>query len=180
MQEFFDKLEAKAKGVIKAANNALDQKPPVYSAVDQLITQIDLLLKDKKLSKTETEKDALAELKALKSDLKDAKIKFDEETKDFYKNGISPFVYKQAIEDFSQRCNDAIHDHQPKIMAAPGIWNKLKAYINNFMEKHFDVKNYFEVKGTEVSHSKDFKSKFEQVKEETRENTNESDSSLKI
>jgi uncharacterized protein YoxC len=58
--------------------------------------------------------------------------------------------------DLAEKSIDIIFKYQPKLEAAPGFWNQIKAHINTFIEKISGEKNVFETEGTAFSKSKSF------------------------
>lgn len=71
-----------------------------------------------------------------------------------------------AFQNFAEECHKAIFAHQTNLMAAPGIGNKFKAMINNFLEQYFGVAPQFDVRISEFGQNVQFSAKFNDVKRE--------------
>ncbi len=41
----------------------------------------------------------------------------------------------------AEKCTDIIYNYKPSLESAPGIWNQIKAHINNFIEIIFGLEN---------------------------------------
>ncbi|MGM9454981.1 hypothetical protein ACTAZI_16785 [Legionella bozemanae] len=164
-----DKIGAKVKGVIDEAI----EKPQICTYVDELINKIDLMAKDKRLSGPENE-EALQHAIALGNQLKQARKTFERDTQGYYNltSGTDTSTVPKlnaAIHAFAKASVDAIHEHQPKIMAAPGVWNQIKAWVNNVLEEYLNIKDALKVKESGVAQSSTFKDKFENVKAEGKQ-----------
>ncbi|MCE0724461.1 hypothetical protein [Legionella resiliens] len=167
--EFIDDVGGKVKKKVEKAI----EKPEVCTAVDELITRIEQLEKDVryKNSPDENFRKSLAEATKLKDKLVEARETFNTNTKGFYNLMSGAEVIDQrrlnrAVYDFAKASVDAIHDHQVKIMAAPGVWNKIAAWVNNVLEQYTDIKKRFDVEGSDLAKTSMFKQKFDKVKQE--------------
>lgn len=43
----------------------------------------------------------------------------------------------------AEKCTDIIYNYKPSLESAPGIWNQIKAHINNFIEIIFGFRECF-------------------------------------
>lgn len=169
------KWEGLKKGVKEFVNEGVSElveKPQFYKDVDRLISELDAVVKDKTLQKDQESAPALEAARQLKFTLEQAKNKFDVATKEVHGllgEGMNRVAYNNAFYDFAKTSVTAIHQHQPTLMAAPGIWNQIKAAINNVLESWFDVKDALETKVSKVGMYGDFKNRFDTVKDEGKE-----------
>lgn len=178
---FFDDIKKGANKLKKAVKegvnefaNELVEKPQFYQYVELLVSEIKTVQKDKDLTREPEVNDAL---QALKESLKAAIRKFDNETRAVHgltgSGQMSAAKYNKAFHEFCEASVNAIHQHQSTLMAAPGIWNKLKAYINNVLEEYLGIKDALEVKESKVATSGEFKDRFDAVKSEGKEKMEE-------
>lgn len=167
---FFDKLTKMAKEGVNELANKITEKPQFYQYVDELVSEINAVQKNKSLALDTETKYAL---QALKDSLRTAMHTFDTRTQAVHgltgSGVMSAVQYNKAFHDFCEASVNAIHQHQPTLIAAPGIWNKLKACINNILEESLGIKDALEVKKSEVATTGDFKSRFDNVKFEGKD-----------
>lgn len=158
------------KNIVKTVANSITEKPKFYQNVCDLVSEINDVQKNKKLALEPETKEAL---EALAASLKAAMAKFDTETHAVHgltgAGKMNAGQYNKSFHDFCKTSINAIHQHQPTLMAAPGLWNKLKAYINNVLEEYLDIKDALEIKDSNVALSGLFKSSFNNVKFEGKE-----------
>ncbi|MFJ1268619.1 hypothetical protein ACD661_08650 [Legionella lytica] len=171
---FFDKAKKFLKEGVNELASDVTEKPQFYKYVEQLVSEITAVQHNKKLVLDPETNDAL---RALKSSLVAAKDKFDKETHAVHgltgSGQMSAIKYNKAFHDFCETSVNAIYQHQSTIMAAPGIWNKLKACISNVLEEYLGITNALTVKESQVATSGDFKNRFSNVKFEGKEKMEE-------
>ena len=170
---FFTNAKKVAKNAVNGFASEMAGKPQFYQYVSQLVNEITAVQQSSSLVLEPEMADAL---KALKASLKTAMKKFDNETNavhGFIGEGMRAGEYNKAFHDFCETSVNAIHQHQSTVMAAPGIWNKLKACINNVLEEYLGIKDALEVKESNVATSGDFKRRFDNVKTEGKDKMEE-------
>ncbi|QLZ69804.1 hypothetical protein FOLKNPGA_02603 [Legionella sp. PC1000] len=167
--EFIDDI---GETVQKKVDKAIE-KPEICTAVDELITRIGQLEKDVRYKKSPDEnvQKSLAEAIKLRDKLVEARDTFNTNTQKFYNvmsgaDVIDQRKLNREVYAFAKASVDAIHEHQVKIMAAPGVWNKIAAWVNNVLEQYTDIKKRFDVEGSGLAKSSMFKEKFDKVKQE--------------
>ena len=110
-------------------------KPDVYLVIRELTNC--LTDNEKKYSQNQELADAIQQLNAK---LKDAMTKFDGKII----NNVLEIQYENIdVIKFATKCRAAIFEHQRVLMTAPGLWNQLKAIMNNFLEKYFSASPVF-------------------------------------
>lgn len=156
------------KNLLNKGKSILEEKPPYYIAIQELENELKSIRTNKKNINSEVDEQAILAAGELQVKLKNAREKFDLKIESYYKKGISPILYKKAMYELTQDCNNAIHEYQPTLMASPGIWSQLKAFVNNVAEQYLGCKQVFEMEASEetvFSKNKEFKDKYNQVKE---------------
>ncbi|KTD74157.1 hypothetical protein [Legionella tucsonensis] len=170
MRKKFQKAVKGVREFVGEVGNEVLEKPQFYKDVEKLISELDALSNDRALKKDPDSKDALAAAGQLKFSLEQAKNTFDQDTKAFYGKGMHPGDYNLALHAFAKASVSAIHEHQTTLMAAPGVWNKLKAAINNVLESWLNIKDALgETKVSKVGMYGEFKNRFEKVKDDGKE-----------
>lgn len=173
----FDKLTKAVKEGLNEFVDKAKERPQFYINVELLISQIETLQEDKKLKNSPEVQDALQAATALKNTLVKAKDDFDKVAKIhnfFGPTSMNAHEYHAALHKFCETSVNAIHQHQSTLMAAPGIWNKLKACINNVLEEYLGIKDALEIKENKIATSgSDFKNRFENVKSEGKKDMEE-------
>lgn len=170
---FFTDAKKKAKNFVNGVANEVAGKPQFYQYVEELVNEITAVQQS---SSVAFEPEVADALKALKASLKTAIKKFDNETNAVHGligGGMHAVKYNKAFHDFCEASVNAIHQHQSTVMAAPGIWNKLKACINNVLEEYLGIKDALTVKESNVAASGDFKIRLDKVKTEGKEKMEE-------
>lgn len=153
------------------------EKPKFYKDVEKLISEIDAVSKNSDLKNDEKSKDAIAAAKELQEKLETAKKAFDKATKKVHSltgGGMTAIAYNNEFAAFAKASVDAIHEYQPTIMAAPGVWNQIKAFINNVFEEYLQIKDALgKVEDSKVATTGEFKGRFEEVKTEGKDKMEE-------
>ena len=142
------------KGIHEAALE-LDNKPELYKIVGKLKIALKYEMENKRVSSREVHQS----VKQLYATLRDAMQKFDDNTPPTKPCTI--IEYHLHLQKFSKECHSAIFAYQPSLMSAPGLWNRIKAYINNFLEQYLGVDPIFDTEKSELCiKSGDFSNKF--------------------
>ncbi|HHF7372541.1 hypothetical protein [Legionella bozemanae] len=159
------------------ANTALDEiatnNPRIYNTVRKLI---DELANVERLAKNREEPlhpDILNAVQQLKAQLNETKRQFDND----FKEGIPLLQFQRRVRDFANDCRSAIYSYEPTLMAAPGILNKLKAYINAFLEQYFAVESYFNTEKNALGLKTEFSKNYNNRKRELTQEVFRSDGS---
>lgn len=168
--KLFETAQKTFKRTVKQVANDIAEKPKFYQNICDLVDEISAVQKDRTLALDPETKEVLKDLKA---SLKASMAKFDKETYAIHgftgAGKMNARQYNLAFHDFCKTSVDAIHQHQSTLMAAPGLWNKLKACINNVLEEYLGIKDALEIKDSNVALSGDFKSRFNDAKFEGKE-----------
>ena len=138
---------------VKRAIREIDNNPELYNAAAHLLDEVKEITKAAQKSALYT-KETQGSLRQLQVKLTDALRAFDRS------RSIIGF------QVFAEACHTAIYDHQPKLMAAPGVWNQLKALFNNFLERYFNVEPCFDPKKSKLALKDDFRQSFDKTKDE--------------
>lgn len=104
--------------------NFINEKPESYDLIDKLRIELNAEAKNKKHSK-----DIRYALTQLEAKLAEIQEKFNEKIE-----SVTDLQYLMYCRNFAADCRSTIISYEPSLMAAPGIWNKLKAYINAIAE----------------------------------------------
>ncbi|PWY57032.1 hypothetical protein DGG96_01105 [Legionella qingyii] len=119
------------------------QRPPIYTSVKKLINQLDYEAKE---GKKTLPNDVLNAVQQLKAQLQSTLDKFDSDLE----KGIRILAYKNRVKEMAEECRSAIYSWEPTLMAQTGAFNKLKAYINAFLEEYFGIESYFTIEKNEL------------------------------
>lgn len=131
----------------------LDDNPDLYNFAARLHDEAkEITGSDKKMSQYSNE--TQESLKQFQAELTDALGAFNQS------RNMAGFVA------FSETCHNTIYDYQPALMAAPGVWNQLKALINNFLERFFNIEPCFGTNKSELSLKSEFRNTFNNTKNE--------------
>lgn len=138
---------------VKQVIREIDDNPELYNAAARLLDEVREITASAKKSALYT-KGTQDSLKQLQVKLTDALRAFDSS------RSIIGF------QVFAEACHTAIYDHQPKLMAAPGLWNQLKALFNNFLERYFNVEPCFDTNKSKLAIKDEFRQSFDKTKDE--------------
>lgn len=131
----------------------IDGRTALYKSVKLLSMELKAQLKKQRLS------DAVYNaIRQLDAKLVDAMYLHDQRTN----NGQKPS--DPAFKQFAISCYNAIYCYQPQLMSAPGLWNQIKAYINNFLEKYGIYKPIFYTEHSELALNDEFRKQFNDLK----------------
>ncbi|MBN9227038.1 MULTISPECIES: hypothetical protein [Legionella] len=140
-------------------------KPDIYNTVRDLRVEL------KAEANENHSKDIINALQQL-----DARL--DEIQQTFNKNTNQPmnvFEYAFCCREFANDCRSAILSYEPTLIAAPGIWNKCKAYINLLVE-YFNYQPFLEVEKSTLGLKEDFRQQFNNTKSDLMPKKSPSDS----
>ncbi|WP_392537733.1 hypothetical protein [Legionella sp. 227] len=140
-------------------------KPDIYNTVRDLRVEL------KAEANENHSKDIINALQQL-----DARL--DEIQQTFNKNTNEPmnvFQYAFYCREFAEECRSAILSYEPTLMAAPGIWNKFKAYFNALVE-YLEFQPFFEVEKSTLGLKEDFRKQFNTTKRDLMPKKSPSDS----
>ncbi|WP_010653032.1 hypothetical protein, partial [Fluoribacter dumoffii] len=127
-------------------------KPDFYYTVEKLVNGLNSEKKEKHSAEiTEA-------LEQLEAKLNAATENFNRKYKE-----IRVFQYRGLVQEFANDCHYAICKYQTTLMAAPGICNKLKSYINSLFE-YFACGKIFDIEFNKLGKDEDFRNKIENAK----------------
>ncbi|KTC78904.1 hypothetical protein Lche_0924 [Legionella cherrii] len=157
--------EKKAEQVKAGIKKVISSKPDVYKSI------VDLRVELKAEAKENHSKDIINALLQLNARL-------DEIQKAFNANTNQPmniFEYAFCCREFAEECRTTILSYEPTLMAAPGIWNKLKAYINAIVE-YIGFQPLCEPEKSTLGLKEDFRQQFNDTKSDLTPKKSPSDS----
>lgn len=141
----------------------IENRPTIYKAVGSLTIALE------SIKKKPAFKDFVDPMAQLHAKLKNAMSNFNSNTA----VNTSLIKYQTHLQTFAEECHSAIYAYQPTLMSAPGLWNQLKARINNFLEHYFALNPVFDTTLSKLGLQGNFSKKFNQVKNELKPQTND-------
>ncbi len=140
----FKKLISKAQAAVSELGAEIDNESDMHQAVLQLLNNV---IETRSVNQgrlpIQVEKAADNFIKALNEILE----------KDRENQGSRIAISQFALANATIAI---IHKYQPKLEAAPGFWNQLKAHINNFIERVTGIKDALKTEKTEFSNNDKF------------------------
>lgn len=137
-------------------------KPGIYTSVQKLINHLELEAKE---GKKNLPKDVLNAVQQLKAQLQSTLDKFDRDLN----RGIRLIAYKNRVKEMAEECRSAIYSWEPTLTAHTGAFNKLKAYLNAFLEEYFGIDSYFTIEKNALALNPKMSFAFEQAKSDLTE-----------
>ncbi|CAM2963427.1 Uncharacterised protein [Legionella steigerwaltii] len=172
---FFERTAKDAKNGVKkkwdqvttGADQLVSVRPQTYKSVQDLMIQLKAQIR----KKDSLPEDVVDALEQLNTKLNRAKEKFDRE----FEKGINLIKFAVLTQEFNEESRSAIYKYQPTLMAAPGVWNKIAAYINAFLEKYCGG-TLFDVEDSVLGKVKEFRQQFDTTKDDLMPKASPSDS----
>lgn len=158
--------QAKLNGDVERLEKRHVGASPMHLAVFELLNNVEVTLEvNKEHLPHQVEKAANGFIRDLR-----AVLKTDDKLAENIWNANSPRIqFRLAKATIA-----IIHKHEPKLEAAPGFWNQVKAHINKFLKHSTSIKYRLETKNTgfsgESDHLKqDIKNLMERMKTQAKD-----------
>lgn len=151
------------KNVDKMKNGIEDlasNNPKIRYKINELITELASVERDHKSGEETLPDDVINAVQQLKLQLQASIDRFDTD----FKKGIPLFLFKNRVQQMAKECRSSIYSWEPTLTAAPGVLNKLKAYINAFLEEYFAVTYFEPQKNILEKNNREFTKKYNEVK----------------